>query len=65
MAVGADHRLVDVRHAVHEALDHAMHVRGRGVADRVGDVDGRRPRGDHRLDHAAEKVDLGAGRILR
>ena len=64
VAVGADHRLVDVRHAVHQALDHTVHVRGRGVTDGVGNVHRCRARGNHRLDHAAEEVDLGAGRVL-
>jgi hypothetical protein len=64
VAVGADHRLVDVGHAIDQALDHAVHLRRSGVADRVGDVHRGGPGGDRRLDHAAEEVDLRAGGVL-
>ncbi len=64
VAVDADHRLVDVRHAVREGADHAAHVGRRGVADRVGNVDRGGPGGDGRLDHLAEEVGLGAGGVL-
>ena len=37
---------------------------GRGVADGVGDVDGRRAGLDGRLDDLAEEVELGAGGVL-
>jgi hypothetical protein len=39
-------------------------LRGRGVADRVGDVDGRGAGRDHRLDDAAQEVDLRPRGIL-
>ena len=64
VAVDADHGPVDVRHALAERLDHAVHVAGRGVADGVGDVHRRRPGGDRRLDHLAEEIGLGAGGVL-
>ena len=59
VAVDADHRLVDVGHALAERCDHAAHVGGRGVADRVGDVDGGGAGVDGRLD------DLGRGSRAR
>ena len=65
VAVDADHGLVDVRHTITEARDHMPHLAGGRVADGVGDVDGGRAGRDRRLDHAAEKIDLGAGGILR
>ena len=37
---------------------------GRGVADGVGDVDGRRAGLDGGLDDLAEEVDLGPGGVL-
>ena len=65
VAVDADHGAVDVRHALAEGLDDAVHVAGRGVADGVGDVDRRRPGGNRRLDHLAEEIGLGAARRPR
>ena len=51
VAVDADDGLVDVRHAVAERADDVAHVRGRGVADGVGNVDRRGAGVDGRLDH--------------
>ena len=59
VAVDADDRLVDVRHALVEVRDDAGVLRGRGVADGVGDVDRRRAGVDGRLD------DLGRGSRAR
>ena len=64
VAVHADDGLVDIRHAVAQAADHAPHVGGRGIADRVGNVHRVGPRVDCRLDHPAQEVDLGAGCVL-
>ncbi len=64
VAMHADHGLVDVRHAIHEIADHVAHVGRRGVADRVGNVDGRGPGVDRRFDHPAEEIRLGAGGVL-
>ena len=64
VAVDADHGLVDVRHALAERADHVGHVGGRGVADRVGDVDRGGAGVDGRLDHLAEEVGLGAGGVF-
>ena len=60
----ADHGLVDVGHAVAERADDVAHVGGRGVADRVGDVDRGGAGVDGRLDHLAEEVALGARGVL-
>ena len=65
VAVDADHRPVDVRHAVAEQGDTAAHVGRRGVADGVGDVHRGRPGGDRRLDDLAQEVVFGAGGVLR
>ena len=65
VAVHADHGAVDAAHPFPQTLDDMVHLEGRGIADRVGDVDGGGARVDDRLDHAAEEIDLGAGRILR
>jgi hypothetical protein len=62
LAVRADRRLVDVGDAVLER-DRAPYS-GRGVADGVGDVDGRRAGLDRGLDDVAEKVALGAGGVF-
>ena len=64
VAMDADHGLVDVGHAVAERLDDVVHVAGRGVAHRVGNVDRRGPGGDGRFDHLAEEIGLGAGGVL-
>ncbi len=65
MAVDADHGLVDVRHAVRAAcVITSAHVRRRGVADGVGNVDRGGAGVDGRLDHFAEEVELGAGGVF-
>ena len=65
VAMDADHGLVDVRHALAERADDVADVRRRGVADRVGNVDRGGAGVDGRLDHSAEKIDLGPARRLR
>ena len=45
------------------AIDAAVFLR-RGVADGVGNVDGRRPGFDRRFDDLAEKIALGAGGVF-
>ncbi len=60
VAVDADHRAVDVRHALDEGSDDVAEVRRRGVADGVGNVDRRRAGVDRGFDDLAEEVELGA-----
>ena len=64
VAMDTEHRIAGVGDPVDQALDHVAHMGRCGVADRVGDIDRGRPRLDHRLDHPAEKVHLGADRVL-
>ena len=64
VAMYADDRLVDVRHAIDQRTDDVVEMLRRRVADRVGDVDRRRAGGDRLFDHAAEKVDLRPARVL-
>ncbi len=64
VAMDADHRPIDVRHALAERADHAAHLLGHGVADGVGNVDGRGPGVDGRGDHFAEEINLGAGGVF-
>ena len=65
VAMDADGRLVDIRHAVLEVANDVAHVRRRSVADGIGDVDRRRSGGDGRFHDFAEEIALGAGRIFR
>ena len=46
-----------------EPLDELAPLVGSGVADRVGEVDGRRPRLDAAVQHLGQVVRLGAGRV--
>ena len=64
MAVNTQHRLINVRHSVSQRCDHVIHLPRRGIADRVGNVDRGGPGSDRRLNHPAEKIDLGAGSVL-
>jgi hypothetical protein len=64
VAVRADRRLVDVRHAVFQDGDRRTIFLRRRVADGVGNIDRRRPRVDGRFDDLAEKITLGASGVL-
>src|SRR5205085_1758024 len=64
MAVHRPHRLVRVGHALPYFLDELAELLRYRIPDRVGDVDGGRALLDHRLEHAAEKVEVGTAAIL-
>ena len=60
----ANNGLIDVGHAVDEVRDYVSKMCWRGVADRVGDVDGCGAGGDGGFDDLAQKVDFGAGCVF-
>ena len=65
MAVHRPDRLVGVRDRARAGRADELAVQlGDRVADGVGDVDRRRALGDHRLEHAAEEVRVGAVAVL-
>jgi hypothetical protein len=64
VAMHRDHRLVDVRHAVHQHRDEGAELLRQGVADGVGNVDRAGPRPDRALDAAAQEVVLAARAVL-
>jgi hypothetical protein len=59
-----EHRPVGVRYALDQGTDQLAELVRQVVADRVRDVHRGGARVDHRLDHPAEKVDLGTTGIL-
>ena len=65
VAVHRPHRLVRVRNLLAQGANELAEQLRHRVADRVRDVDGGRALLDHRLQHAAEEVDLGATAVLR
>ncbi len=65
MAMHGPDRLVGIRNALTQGLDHvAVHFR-HGIADRVGKIDRGRALGDHRFDYAAKKVHVGTAAVFR
>ena len=50
MAVDGEHGAVNALHAGFDCVDEAVELVGRGVADRVGDVDGGRAGRDGRAE---------------
>ena len=64
VAVDADHRPPDVGHLFLQAGDEPDVLRRRRVADRVGDVDGRRAGVDDRFDHLGQVGRVRAGGIF-
>ena len=65
MAMGREDHRAGIGHPLDQHADQGAELLRRGVADRVGDVDGRGPRLDRRLDHPAEEIVLGAGGVHR
>src|SRR5271166_5420112 len=65
MTVRADDRLADVPYSLLERANDAGVLRGRGVANRVGNVDRRRAGLDGRLDHLTQEVQLGPRCVFR
>ena len=65
MAVDADHGAVDPPDPLAEGADDPVHLLGRGVADGVGDVDGRGAGVDRRFHDPTEEVELRASGVLR
>ena len=63
MAVDGQRDAIDPRHGRHR-LQHALDVGRVGVADRVGEVDGLRPRLDRDLHRAAQEIQLGPRGVL-
>ena len=57
--------LAQVRDQLVEARPHRRVLLGRRVADRVGDVDHRRPGVDRDLQHLGGELEVGAGRVHR
>ena len=64
VAVHREDRLLRARHLLHHGAEHLVVFLGRGVAHRVGQVDGGGAGLDGGLHAAAEIVDLGAGGVL-
>ena len=64
VAVGAEDRLVRVRHAADDLLEELARFLWHAVADGVGEVDGRRTGVDGGLNNPAEEVAIAARRIL-
>ena len=64
VAVNADHGLIDVGHAFFERANDIAVLRRRGVANRVGNVDGGGAGRDGGFDDLAEEIDFGAGGVF-
>ena len=64
MAVHRQDGVPDAGHSLLQDADDARELRGHGVADRVGNVDGRGAGLDRGGDHPAEKVEVAAGGVL-
>ena len=65
VAVGGEDHPVGIGHALAHGAEHAGVFLRRGVADGVGQVDGRGAGLDRRVDALAQVVDAGAGGIHR
>ena len=65
VAMGREHGLLGVGHAGEDQADEARELIRRGIADRVGNIDGGGARLDRGLHAAAEEIVLGAGRVHR
>src|SRR5205823_5697674 len=64
VAMDAQHDVVDALDLFLEVTDGGGVLTGHGVADRVGDVDGRGAGGDGLFDDFGEEVQLGAGCVF-
>ena len=65
MAVGAQHHVRRLGHALADgAIQRGVLCRC-GVADRVRQIDRRRPFGNGDQDHTGQEVEIGAGGVLR
>ena len=56
---------VGARHPLEDHADQARELVGRGIADRIGNIDRGGAGLDRGLDAAAEEIKLGAGRVHR
>jgi hypothetical protein len=65
VAVGREHRLIGVRHALHQHAHESVILFRHRVADGIGNIDRGRAGGDRRLDRATEEIVLGAGAVFR
>ncbi len=65
VAMRAEYRPPGVRNARQDVGEELAQFVGRGVADGVRQIDGRRAGGDHLLDDAAQEIAIAAGCILR
>ena len=63
MAMGGKHHLVGARNSIDQHGDQLCRLYRRRIADRVGNVDRRCPRFDRNLDHPAQIILFGTGRI--
>ena len=64
VAMHREHRLVGVRNTFDQVPNQRTELVRHVVADRIRNVDRGRALGDHRLDHAAQEVGLGAAGVL-
>ena len=65
VTVSTQDRLLDIGHVLLQVPEDRPELLGRRVAHRVGDVDRGGSRVDRLFDHFAEKIQLGACRVLR
>ena len=64
VAMDGEDRLVRIRHALAHFAEHRLVFVGRGIADRVGNVDRRRAGFDRRLHAATQEIALAARAVF-
>ena len=64
VAVDAEHDVVARRHLLLHVAHPLPDLNGHGIADRVGDIDGRGPCIDRGLDHIAHEIHVAAGCVF-